>query len=184
MSASELTSTVKARHICRDPRLSRDNTDAARDTLCRVMDLEHRWRDVLTRPTGPTLAGQIRRAVRVRWRMQRTGFPATLKVRQPSPVFTHRSDKPVAFRPGFGFRVASMGSPRQELRALEGCRSRHGCRVGSTSRRWTTARRGSCCVTDRSVTGLMSMAIAERSRPEDDPTEQVAFVHRPMGTQF
>ena len=30
----------------------------------------------------------------------------------------------------------------------------------------------------------MSMAIAERARPEDDPTEQVAFVHRPMGTQF
>ena len=28
------------------------------------------------------------------------------------------------------------------------------------------------------------MAIAERARPEDDRTEQVALVHRPMGTQF
>jgi len=28
------------------------------------------------------------------------------------------------------------------------------------------------------------MAIAERVRPQDDPTEPAAFVHRPMGTQF
>jgi hypothetical protein len=41
-----------------------------------------------------------------------------------------------------------------------------------------------CCVTHRLVAGLLSMAIAERVRPQDDPTETAEFVHRPMGTQF
>jgi|GEM_PF-4323468 len=79
--------------------------------------------------------------------------------------------------------LVECGEPfLEQVRADDG--PRHWCRVGSTSPRWRIARRSRRCVTDRSVAGLMSMAIAERARPEDDPTEQVALVHRPMGTQF
>jgi hypothetical protein len=85
---------------------------------------------------------------------------------------------------GFEFRMAGMGSPRKELRVLQRSQAGHGSRAGSTANTPRTSMRSICCVTDRVVTGLFSMAIAEQARPEDDPTKQIAFVHRPMGTQF